>query len=68
MAGAGSVGSVDERTWDVMLSVQRFMDEALDAVRAGAQASGPLLGELVEGHVEVDPSTVPVVRLDVLAP
>ena len=56
---------VDERTWDVMSSVQRFMDEALEAVRAGAQSSGPLLGAVVEGHLGVDPATVPVVRLDV---
>ena len=48
-----------------MSSVQRFMDEALEAVRAGAQSSGPLLGAVVEGHLGVDPATVPVVRLDV---
>jgi hypothetical protein len=48
-----------------MASFQRFLDEALDAVRAGAQSAGPLLGELVERHLGVDPSTLPVVRLDV---
>jgi hypothetical protein len=56
---------MDERTWDVMASFQRFVDEALDAVRAGAQAGGPMLGEAVERHLGVDPATVPVVRLDV---
>jgi ATPase family associated with various cellular activities (AAA) len=48
-----------------MASFQRFVDEALDAVRAGTQSGGPLLGEVVERHLGVDPSTVPVVRLDV---
>ena len=56
---------VDERTWGVMSSFQRFLDEALDAVRAGAQGAGPLLGEVVERHLGLDPATVPVVRLDV---
>ena len=49
---------VDERTWDVMSSFQRFVDEALEVVRAGAQGSGPLLGEVVERHLGVDPATV----------
>lgn len=48
-----------------MASFQLFVDEALDAVRAGAQSGGPLLGELVERHLGVDPSSLPVVRLDV---
>ena len=48
-----------------MSSFQQFLDEALDAVRAGAQVAGPLLGEVVERHLGVDPATVPVVRLDV---
>lgn len=56
---------VDERTWDVMSSFQRFVDEALEVVRAGAQGGGPLLGEVVERHLGIDPATVPVVRLDV---
>ncbi len=48
-----------------MSSFQRFMDEALDAVRAGAQAPGPMLRDLVELHLGVDPASVPVVRLEV---
>ncbi|MGB7980893.1 MAG: ATP-binding protein [Candidatus Nanopelagicales bacterium] len=56
---------MDERTWAVMSSVQQFMDEALEVVRAGSQASGPMLGEVVQRHLGADPSTVPVVRLDV---
>lgn len=60
-----SVWLVDERSWEVMASFQRFMDEAVDAVRAGAQSAGPLVADVVERHLGVSPSTLPVVRLDV---
>lgn len=63
--GRGSVAPVDERTWAILTSFQQFMDEAVGAVRAGSQSSGPLLGDVVQRHLGVDPATVPVVRLDV---
>lgn len=48
-----------------MVSVQRFLDEALDEVRAGSRSGAPLLGDVVAHHLRADPSTLPVVRLDV---
>jgi hypothetical protein len=56
---------MDERTWSVMSTIQQFMEEALAAVRADAQGSGPLLADVLAAHLGADPRTLPVVRLDV---
>ncbi len=55
---------MDDRTAHFLDSFQTFLDEVVPLARAGSE-SGPRLATAVGEHLGVDPTTVPVVRLDV---
>ena len=56
---------MDERTEHFLDSFQTFLDEVLPLARQGSQEGRPRLAEVVGQHLGVDPSSVPVIRLDV---
>ena len=57
---------MDEDTWSVVRSVQRFMDEVVQEVRAGSDRSdAPAVSRVVAEHLGCDPAGLPMVRLDV---
>ncbi|MFN8079929.1 MAG: ATP-binding protein [Kineosporiaceae bacterium] len=57
---------MDERTWSVMTTIQQFMDEALEAVRAQGQGTaGPKLTTTLQHHLGRSAAELPVVRLDI---
>jgi hypothetical protein len=56
---------VDERTWSVILSVQRFMDDVVDQVRRAGGPQVPTVSGVVAEHLGRSPAELPIVRLDV---
>jgi DNA polymerase III delta prime subunit len=57
---------MDERTLSVVQSVQRFLDEVVQEVREQTDRSdAPAVSAVVGEHLGQDPSTLPIVRLDV---
>ncbi|HYJ74629.1 MAG TPA: ATP-binding protein [Kineosporiaceae bacterium] len=57
---------MDERTLSVVQSVQRFMDEVVQEVRAQTdRPDAPTVSSVVEKHLGQDPAELPIVRLDV---
>jgi ATPase family associated with various cellular activities (AAA) len=55
---------MDERTWSVVESVQRFMDDVVSEVRQD-RSDAPTISEVVAEHLGQDPAELPIVRLDV---
>jgi ATPase family associated with various cellular activities (AAA) len=55
---------MDERTWSVVQSVQRFLDEVVAEVRHD-RSDAPTVNEVVARHLGQDPAELPIVRLDV---
>jgi DNA polymerase III delta prime subunit len=57
---------VDDETWSVVRSVQRFMDQAVQRVREQEeQGDTPGIGAVVAEHLGREPGELPIVRLDV---
>jgi hypothetical protein len=56
---------VDERGWDVIKSIQVFLDEAIDEVRQRGDESGPWLIDELTSHLGTDASKLPVTRMEV---
>jgi DNA polymerase III delta prime subunit len=57
---------VDDDTLSVVKSVQRFMDEVVQEVRAaGDQSDAPAVSRVVADHLGCDPARLPIVRLGV---
>ena len=57
---------MDDDTWSVVRSVQRFMDEVVQEVRAdGDRPDAPPVSRVVAEHLGCDPAGLPIVRLDV---
>jgi hypothetical protein len=56
---------MDERTWEVMVSVKNFLDEAVDFARKNETGEGDRIADVVTEHLGHDAARVPIVRLDV---
>ena len=57
---------VDDDTWSVVKSLQRFLDEVVQEVRAqGDGPETPAVGRVIADHLGRDPASLPIVRLDV---